>query len=82
MATYSSKAVRPGQDDVFFSGMPILILGTVFLGFTRGYYLPGVFHAHMPPDLLIHLHAAVSLRMDPLAGRPGVVHIRQAFGLA
>ncbi len=38
--------------------MAILILGTVFLGFARSYYLAGVFQAHLP-NLLIHLHGAV-----------------------
>jgi len=41
----------------FFPGMAILILGTVFLGFARTYYLAGVFKAPLP-NLLIHLHGA------------------------
>jgi hypothetical protein len=58
MATYASKTLRPRQDDIFFAGMAILILGTVFLGFARSYYLAGVFQAPLP-NLLIHLHGAV-----------------------
>jgi FtsH-binding integral membrane protein len=45
-------------DKVFFSGMALLILGTVFAGFARTYYLAGVFRAPLP-DLLIHIHGAV-----------------------
>ncbi len=52
------KGRRARQDDIFFSAMAILILGTVFLGFARSYYLAGVFQAHLP-DPLIHVHAAV-----------------------
>ncbi len=38
--------------------MAILILCTVLLGFSRSYYLAGVFHARLP-NLLVHVHAAV-----------------------
>ena len=58
MATSTARALRPRQDDVFFSGMAILILGVVFLGFARSYYLAGVFGAHLP-NLLVHVHGAV-----------------------
>jgi hypothetical protein len=49
----------PGRrfDHVFFSGMALLILATVFVGFARTYYLAGVFHAPLP-SLIIHLHGA------------------------
>src|SRR5664279_5291888 len=58
MATYAPKSLSPRYDDVFFSGMAILILGAVYLGFARSYYLAGVFQAHLP-NLLIHIHGAV-----------------------
>ncbi len=45
-------------DNVFFSGMALLILVTVFTGFARTYFLAGVFRAHLP-NLLIHIHGAV-----------------------
>jgi hypothetical protein len=51
-------AVRARTDDVFFSGMALLILGSVLLGFGRSYYFAGVFHAPLP-NPLVHLHAAV-----------------------
>jgi FtsH-binding integral membrane protein len=52
--------VVPGRrfDHVFFSGMALLLLATVFVGFARTYYLAGVFHAPLP-SLIIHLHGAV-----------------------
>jgi hypothetical protein len=51
-------AVRARTDDVFFSGMALLILGSVLLGFGRSYYFAGVFHAPLP-NPLVHVHAAV-----------------------
>jgi FtsH-binding integral membrane protein len=49
----------PGRrfDHFFFSGMALLLLGTVFVGFAPTYYLAGVFHAPLP-SLIIHLHGA------------------------
>ena len=37
----------PGRryDHIFFPGMALLILATVFVGFARTYYLAGMFHA-------------------------------------
>lgn len=45
-------------DDFFFSGMAVIILATVFVGFARSYYLAGVFHAPLP-NVLVHVHGAV-----------------------
>src|SRR6202140_4943162 len=49
----------PGRrfDHFFFSGMALLLLVTVFVGFAPTYYLAGVFHAPLP-SLIIHLHGA------------------------
>jgi FtsH-binding integral membrane protein len=49
----------PGRrfDHFFFSGMALLLLATVFVGFAPTYYLAGVFHAPLP-SLIIHLHGA------------------------
>src|SRR5947207_15350077 len=41
----------------FFSGMSVLILGTVFLGFAKTYFLAGVFRAPLP-SWVIHIHGA------------------------
>jgi len=45
-------------DDVFFSGMAVLSLASVFVGFARSYYLAGVFKAQLP-NFLVHIHGAV-----------------------
>lgn len=44
-------------DNLFFPGVAVLILATVFLGFARTYYLAVVFRAPLP-NLLIHIHGA------------------------
>lgn len=50
----------PGRryDHVFFSGMALMMLASVFLGFAHSYYLAGVFHAPLP-SLIVHIHGAV-----------------------
>lgn len=45
------------KDNWFFSGMALLILITVFVGFARTYFLAGVFRAHLPAAI-IHIHGA------------------------
>src|SRR5437879_4598036 len=49
----------PGRryDHFFFSGMALLMLATVFVGFAPTYYLAGVFHAPLP-SLIVHIHGA------------------------
>jgi hypothetical protein len=56
--TKESSAL-PGRryDHLFFSGMSLLMLAAVFVGFARSYYLAGVFRAPLP-TLTIHLHGA------------------------
>src|SRR4029077_18385221 len=44
-------------EHLFFSGIAILMLITVFSGFARTYYLAGVFRAPLPA-LIIHIHGA------------------------
>src|ERR1700678_1394790 len=58
MATIVSRPVRARTDDYFFTGMSLVILGTVFLGFARSYFLAGVIHAPLPSPI-IHIHAVV-----------------------
>jgi hypothetical protein len=50
----------PGRryDDLFFSGLALLGLATVFFGFARTYYLAGLFHAPLDA-LIVHVHGAV-----------------------
>ena len=40
----------PGRryDHLFFSGLALLLLASVFVGFARSYYLAGVFRAPLP----------------------------------
>jgi hypothetical protein len=57
----ATGAIRHGTsriDRLFFSGVAVVILATVFLGFARTYYLAGVFRAPLP-NLLVHIHGAV-----------------------
>jgi hypothetical protein len=52
---------HPGDrrsDNLFFSGMAVIILASVFMGFAPTYYLAGVFKAPLP-NLLVHIHGAV-----------------------
>lgn len=59
--TASTASVRSIPDlryeHLFFSGMSIAMLITVFAGFARTYYLAGVFRAPLP-SLIIHIHGA------------------------
>jgi hypothetical protein len=50
----------PGRryDHLFFSGMALVSLATVFVGFARTYYLAGLFHAPLDAPL-VHVHGAV-----------------------
>jgi len=61
MATIVSRPVvklRRHTDDYFFAGMSFLVLGTVFLGFARSYFLAGTVRAHLP-SAIIHIHAVI-----------------------
>lgn len=58
MATGVIRQSNRRFENLFFSGMAVLILATVFLGFARTYYLAGVFKAPLP-NLIIHIHGAV-----------------------
>jgi hypothetical protein len=57
----AAKLDHPGArrqyERYFFSGMAVLILGTVFLGFAKTYFLAGVFRAPLP-SWVIHIHGA------------------------
>jgi hypothetical protein len=45
-------------DRYFFSGMALLLLATVVVGFARTYFLAGVFRAPLP-SVLVHIHGAL-----------------------
>jgi len=55
--TLAPLAMRRDFDNLFFFGMALLILGTVFVGFAKSYFLAGVFRAPLP-NVLIHMHGA------------------------
>ena len=52
----SSRPLR--SDDLFFPAMALLILGIVGIGFSRSYFLAGMFRAPLP-DLVVHVHAGL-----------------------
>ena len=54
----SANRSSRSSDRYFFSGMALLLLGTVLLGFAKTYFLAGVFHAPPLPDWIIHVHGA------------------------
>ena len=58
--TNAGTAKSPGRrfDHLFFTSMALLMLLTVFVGFSHTYYLAGLFRAPLP-DLIIQIHAAV-----------------------
>lgn len=58
MATMVSQPAKARSDDFYFTGMSVVILGTVLLGFARTYYLAGALHAPLP-SMTIHIHAVV-----------------------
>jgi hypothetical protein len=58
MATMISQPAKTRTDDSFFTGMAIVILGIVVLGFARTYYLAGTLYAPLP-SIIIHIHAVV-----------------------
>jgi hypothetical protein len=58
VATKSDRvSAKPLYERYFFCGMALLILGTVFLGFAKSYFLAGVFRAPLP-SWVIHVHGA------------------------
>jgi len=72
---------------MFFAGMGLVVLATVFVGFARTYYLAGVFHAPLP-NLLIHVHGAlfstwiVLLIVQTSLVAAGRVDVHRRLGLA
>ena len=91
-ATPATQLPGRRHHHIFFSGMALLMLVTVFVGFGPTYYLAGVFRAPLP-SLIIHLHGAafscwvlllITQTSLVLAGRVDI-HRRlgmAAFGLA
>jgi len=65
---------RTGQQDrVFFSGIALLVLIAVSVGFARTYFLAGVFWAKLP-SVMVHLHGALfTLWIALLVGQVALV---------
>jgi hypothetical protein len=58
MATAMAVRQKPRTDDIFFTGMTLLILLVVFLGFAKSYFLAGMLGAKLP-NILVHIHGAL-----------------------
>ena len=58
MATVAIPKSKLRFENLFFSGMAVVIFVSVFVGFAPSYYLASVFKAP-PLNLLIHFHGAV-----------------------
>ncbi len=64
-------------DDLFLSGMAVVSLITVLVGFARTYFLAGVFRAPLP-NLLLHIHgAAFTLWIVLFVFQTGLVTVRR-----
>jgi hypothetical protein len=78
MATAAARArrkVRP--DDVFFSGIAVVSLLAVLVGFAQTYFLAGLFRAPLP-NLLVHIHgAAFTLWIVLFVCQIGLVSVRR-----
>lgn len=55
----ASASLRGRHEHLFFSGMALLLLATVFVGFAPSYYLAGMVNAPLPSGI-IHVHALVA----------------------
>ena len=58
MATVMAPQRKLRADDIFFSGMALLILAIVFIGFAQSYFLAGMVRAKLP-NTLVHIHGAI-----------------------
>jgi hypothetical protein len=59
VATAVTRKGNNRFDRLFFSGMAVVILVSVLVGFAPTYYLAGIFKAPPLPNLLVHIHGAV-----------------------
>jgi hypothetical protein len=57
VAVRRERPKNPALDRVFFSGMILLLWGTVLFGFAKTYFLAGMVNAPLPNGL-IHIHGA------------------------
>lgn len=59
MATVAIPKSKLRFENLFFSGLAVVILVSVFVGFAPSYYLASVFKAPPLPNLLVHIHGVV-----------------------
>lgn len=77
---------RVQSDRIFFPAMCVVILATVWIGFSKTYYAAGLVRAHLPAPI-IHVHAAMmTLWLLTLTVQTALVSVRRvklhmAFGL-
>jgi hypothetical protein len=55
--TATARPVRSRTDDIFFTLMSLVMLGTVLFGFAHTYFLAGMVMAPLP-SVLVHVHGA------------------------
>jgi hypothetical protein len=84
--TPTDRSTR-AYDHIFFTGMAVVILVSVFVGFARSYYLAGMFNAALP-NALVQVHGAVFscwivllIAQTSLVGT-GRVDVHRRLGLA
>lgn len=58
MATAVASRQKLRSDDIFFPAAALLILGIVFTGFSKTYFLAGMMRAKLP-NTLVHIHGGV-----------------------
>jgi hypothetical protein len=71
------RRVKVQSDRIFFPLMCLVILATVWLGFSKTYYAAGMVRAHLPATI-IHVHAAVmTLWLLTLTVQTALVSVRK-----
>ncbi len=55
----ASAPLKGRHEHLFFAGMALLLLSTVFVGFAPSYYLAGMVNAPLP-SAVVHVHALVA----------------------
>ena len=76
-AVMTPRKARVQPDRIFFPFMCLVILATVWLGFSKTYYAAGMVRAHLPAPI-IHVHAAVmTLWLLTLTVQTSLVSVRR-----
>lgn len=76
-AVVASRRARVQPDRIFFPAMCLVILATVWLGFSKTYYAAGLVRAHLPAPI-IHVHAALmTLWLLTLTVQTALVSVRK-----